>query len=62
MSDQPVCEYCGDEGTARFEGFSVCTDCNYRLRQTTYASAKRRKREDDANWDFVLDNEGPPDS
>lgn len=30
---QPVCEYCGDPGEARFEGSSVCTDCDYRLRQ-----------------------------
>jgi hypothetical protein len=49
---QPDCEYCGEEGSARFEGFSVCTDCDYRLRQSAHQGGReeRRSKREDTNW------------
>lgn len=42
---QPDCEYCGEEGSARFEDFSVCVDCDYRLRQSAHQSRRHERRQ-----------------
>lgn len=46
MSEQPECEYCGEDGTARFEGFSVCQECDTNLRR----AERVRQALDDSSW------------